>query len=48
MTYTRPPRRTMRHLEQRLRMEGDTFMKFNLLADAAKVLIILLLFLDVH
>jgi hypothetical protein len=44
MIYTMPLRRTMRHLEQRLRMEGETFM-IQLLACGcfmtAKVLIIL-------
>jgi hypothetical protein len=28
MMKTIPLRRTIRHLAQRLRMEGDTFMKF--------------------
>jgi len=48
MTYTRPLRRMMRHLAQRLRMEGDTFMNSFLLADTAKDLIILVLFKIVY
>ena len=41
MMYTRPLRRMMRHLAQRLRMEGDTFMNSVSLLMTAKVLIIL-------
>lgn len=48
MTYTRPLRRMMRHLAQRLRMEGDTFMNSFLLAGTAKSLIILVLFKIVY
>jgi hypothetical protein len=44
MMKTTPLRRTIRHLAQRLRMDGDTFMKFSLhgaASSTAKTLIIL-------
>lgn len=46
-----PLRRTIRHLAQRLRMEGETFMKYSLLGvaiRATKGLIILFVFQFVH
>ena len=51
MIYTTPLRRTIRHLEQRLRMEGETFIEISLLAavlTTAKVLIILFVVQFVH
>lgn len=51
MMKTIPLRRTIRHLAQRLRMEGDTFMKFSLLCNfsgKAKRLIILVVLDFVH
>ena len=52
MIYTMPLRRMTRHLEQRLRMEGETFIiSISLLAAClmtAKGLIILVIFLSVY
>jgi hypothetical protein len=51
MMKTTPLRRTIRHLAQRLRMDGDTFMKFSLhgaVSSTAKTLIILFVLESVY